>query len=181
AAVRAARSVFFVLLATLALASAAPGFWAHAAGEPARPGPSPAELDREIARLTDELSRAGSEAQQGRIEERLAQLWLMRARGFVGLHEATRAADAYEKALDLAPELLPALVELGFLELRAGDPDRALLLADQGLLAHPGDGWLHELRGEALYRDGRLADAWPEYEAALASASWRPKGATTAR
>ncbi len=166
-----------VLLALLLACPGGPGA-AVLAAAPAAGAPEPADLEREIARLHQELDRAGSEAQRSRLEERLAQLWVMRARGFVGAHDATRAADAYERALDLVPDLLPALAELGFLELRAGDPDRAMMLADRGLLAHPDDGWLRELRGEALYRDGRLVDALPEYEAAVAA---RPDDAALAK
>jgi len=169
AALRAVRCVILPIVLALAL----PPAWGAAPAKPvegqAKTGPTAAELDREIARLQEELGRAGSESLQARLAERLAQLWVLRAREYVGVHDANAAADAYEKALDLSPELLPAVAELGFLELRAGDADRALLLADQGLLTHPDDGWLRELRGEALYRDGRLADALPEYEAALAA------------
>jgi tetratricopeptide (TPR) repeat protein len=176
AALHAARCVFLATLLALGEApapAAAAEAAATASAKPsaAKPGapPTAAEIDREIALLRSELERAGSDALQARIRERLAQLWILRAREYVGVHDANRAADAYEKALDLFPDLLPAVAELGFLELRAGDSDRALLLADQGLLAHPEDGWLRELRGEALYRDGRLAEALPEYEAALAA------------
>jgi tetratricopeptide (TPR) repeat protein len=173
---RAVGCVAAALLLALAAApamGAAPAKPAEAPAKPAegpaKPGPTAAELEREIARLQPELARAGSAARKTRLQERLAQLWVLRAREYVGVHDANGAADAYEKALDLSPDLLPAMAELGFLELRAGDADRALMLADQGLLAHPDDGWLRELRGEALYRDGRLADALPEYEAALAA------------
>ena len=169
AALRAVRCVILPIVLALAL----PPAWGAAPAKPvegqAKTGPTAAELDREIARLQEELGRAGSESLQARLAERLAHLWVLRAREYVGVHDANAAADAYEKALDLSPDLLPAVAELGFLELRAGDADRALLLADQGLLTHPDDGWLRELRGEALYRDGRLADALPEYEAALAA------------
>ncbi len=167
----AARGLFFALSLALAIGpSAAAEAGARSTPPVATPAPpTAAQIDGEIARLQEQLGRAGSAELKARLEERLAQLWVLRARAFVGAHDATAAADAYDKALDLSPTLLPALAELGFLELRAGDADRALMLADQGLLAHPDDGWLHELRGEAWYRDGRLADALPEYEAALAA------------
>lgn len=163
---RSLRRVARALCATAALlapaASAVPGT------EPAV-APSPAQLDREIARLGEERSRAGSDAQRERIDAALAQLWVLRARAHVEAGKGPAAADAYERALDLDRDLLPALAELGFLQLRAGEDDRALLLADEGLLHHPGNGWLLELRAEVYYRDGRLADALPEYEAALAA------------
>ena len=179
AVLRAARCVSFALLLALATALVTAAAGAVEPPPAAKPAtPSAEEIDRQIGQLQDELGRAGSEALQARLQERLAQLWVLRAREYVGIHDASAAADAYEKALDLAPDLLPAIAELGFLELRAGDADRALLLANQGLLTHPDDGWLRELRGEALYRDGRLADALPEYEAALAA---RPADAGLAR
>ncbi len=159
---RAARAIIAAAALSAAFAGAVPGTEPSAV-------PSPAQLDREIAHLREELSRAGSDAQKDRLEQALAQVWVLRARAYAAAGDSAAAADSYERALDLVPDLLPALAELGFLHLRSGDDDRALLLADEGLLHHPGNGWLLELRGEVYYGDGRLADALPEFEAALAA------------
>jgi Tfp pilus assembly protein PilF len=129
--------------------------------------PALADLKQAIAQLDRERRRAGASDQRARIEQRLADLWVLRARRHLADADENDATVAYEKALELVPLHAQARVELGWLALSRGAVRRAQALAETGLAGDPGNGWLLELRGEILYRDNRLDDALEAFVAAL--------------
>jgi tetratricopeptide (TPR) repeat protein len=131
--------------------------------------PSAEELDAAIESLRAQLRRAGRAETRARIERTLAGAWVLRARAHRSSGANERAVDAYEEALALVPQHLPALVELGWVELQDGASYRALARAETGLAESPDNPWLRELRGEVLYRNNRLADALDDLRVAAAA------------
>ncbi len=160
-------------------ASAAPAAAGAAAVAPATPPTFTAEeLDAAIARTSEQLRRAGGEAQRGPLTLRLGDLWVLRARQHAKAGATDRALDAYDQALQAVPSHPIALVEAGWIQLENGKPDVARGLAETAI-AHDGDNaFARELRGEILYRDNRLDDALEDLRAALAK---RPGSASLAK
>ncbi len=125
------------------------------------------ELTRTIEHLEIELRRAGSDDLRDRLNAGLADLHVLKARQLYQTGDKLAAQGAYERALGYAFDHLFARIELGWLELREGNPRRARDIVDTGLATHPQDGHLLELRGECYYRDNRLPDALQSYREAL--------------
>jgi tetratricopeptide (TPR) repeat protein len=140
----------------------------RAAADP--PPPSDPGTSEELSRLIDqvgtELRRAGSDESRDRLRRGLADLYVRRAREYLSRGIASEATDDYERALAELPDHRIALVELGWLTLRAGERLRSQRLVERGLASYPGDPWLLELRGELHYRDSRLRDALEDFSAA---------------
>ena len=62
---------------------------------------------------------------------------------------------------------LPARYARAIANYRESDLDAALALIDALLAEHPDDPYFHELKGQMLFENGRLADALPAYESAV--------------
>lgn len=128
--------------------------------------PSAEELDREIEKVALEMRRAGNTALHDRLQARLADLWILRARVILIEGDEDGARRAYEDALSLSPLHRMGLLELGWLSLRLGQPARAESLARDGLAAHSEDPEFALLLGEVLYRDGKIDQALVWFEQA---------------
>lgn len=131
--------------------------------------PTLKQLDEGIGSLSRAASHAGTTDDRERIEAKLADLYVLRARQAVQNQRRAAAYDDYDKALDLSPNHRVARAELAWLWLEDGHAERALSLVLAGLAATPQDPALLVLHGEILYRDNRLPEALADYRAALAA------------
>lgn len=77
------------------------------------------------------------------------------------------AADHFERALELHPELAGARERLAEALVRGGEPDRAKLLLDDLLQMNPEQLELRLLRGRALFAIGEYASSADDFAAAI--------------
>ncbi len=134
---------------------------------PAARRPSAAELDSAIAELTTALRREAQDSARAKLKRQLADMHTLRARLARDAGARDAVLDHLNQALELVPEHPVARPDLGWLLLDLGRSDRAMSLAQSGLVATPNDAALLTLRGELLYRDNRLGAALIDFEAAL--------------
>jgi len=73
--------------------------------------------------------------------------------------DAAKAADAFSKALAMQPNNTNALLNLAIAELRAGQPEPALIHARKARELHPGSGAAQYLEGCAALRLGQFTNA----------------------
>jgi len=80
------------------------------------------------------------------------------------MDEAIATADRYaERALDLDPDSVEALVASSFLAIARRDPNTALTYADAAIAISPGHARAHQRRGVVLSILGRLQDAYAAF------------------
>ncbi len=93
----------------------------------------------------------------------------------IALHARMRAKligflEPPERTFQLYPESdtsLPARYARATANFQAGNTDKALALLDDLIAEHPDDPYFRELRGQILFENSRVAEAVPEYEAAV--------------
>jgi predicted Zn-dependent protease len=120
----------------------------------------PLTQDR-ISYLQDQVQR--SPHGQAQAKPRLVALHArLRAKLIGFLEPPSRVMQRYP-AEDLS---LPARYARAISRYRESDLDAALTQIDALIAEHPGDPYFHELKGQMLFENGRIAEALPAYEAA---------------
>jgi hypothetical protein len=137
-------------------------------------GPGIEELSGTIERLRTERRRAGSRALSERLDRRLADLHVLRAREFTDAGRHREAVDDYERALAVVPGHRIAAIELGWLSIRADEDERARRVALDAAMLHPDDAQVEALIGELDYRADRLRRAASRYRRAVELAPGEP-------
>jgi tetratricopeptide (TPR) repeat protein len=155
--IRASRLLLLALLL-------APGVPALAADD----GPATLEeLDAAVEQLRVERRRAGTDTLAERLDHRLADVHVLRARRLGEQGRSAEAVDAYERALQRVPAHRVAALELGWLSIREDRDERARRVALDAAMAHPDDPHLEALLGELDYREDRLRRAAARYRRAV--------------
>jgi len=88
---------------------------------------------------------------------------------YVAMSMTPEAKESYQKAIQAAPRLPGGYYGLGIVELKQGDPARALSLLDKAVLLNPGRVEWREDLASALARTGHLPQAAAELERYLGS------------
>lgn len=153
-------------LRRLALAWLAAAVLMSPVGSPARASGSLQELDDAIEQLRVERRRAGTDTLAQRLDRKLAELLVVRARELREQGRAEAAVDDYQSALSRVPGHRVAALDLGWLSIRQDRDERARRVALDAAMAHPDDPHLEALLGELDYRADRLRDAARRYRRA---------------
>jgi tetratricopeptide (TPR) repeat protein len=130
-------------------------------------------LFRKLAGLLTRAPPAPVDAASGASQGETATEWKARGNRALATNDIATAAQCYRNAVTADPADPLARLNLGYVQLEAGDgkgAEEALLQAIA--LRRDGDNFLHEaqfLLGQALWRQGDLAGALDRFEAATAS------------
>ena len=92
-----------------------------------------------------------------------AQLWALEGITFSGKSDKKKALDAFQHALDVSPEYLPALEGAAQIEYDNGGKDAATLL-QRVVAIRPHDATSHAMLGVLAYRRGDCSAAVPHFE-----------------
>ena len=93
------------------------------------------------------------------------RLWTLRGMALAGTHQETSALSAYQQALRLAPDYLPALEGAAQLEYQRGN-DRAKTLLIHVLALRPDDLTSHAMLAVLDYKENQCAEAVPHFRQA---------------
>lgn len=102
------------------------------------------------------------------LEPSSSELRVMLARAYAAQGQTAEAEEALEEALILRPRWLPAVEAQARILAATARADQALALTDELRAWYPERYEPHVLRGDLLMRAARVAEAGPEYSAALA-------------
>lgn len=94
------------------------------------------------------------------------ELWVNQGIALLDLQRPQEAAASFEHALRAAPQHPKALAQRAAAQLALGEIDAAIAAADQALAVHPQSALAHRVKGLAMRRQGRLAQAEPLLRAA---------------
>ena len=101
------------------------------------------------------------------------KLWTLEGISLSGLGRQPEALTAFDNALKISPDYLPALEGAAQLEYRAGSK-RAVALLDQILKLRPGDPTANAMLGVLKYRQHDCESAVPHFRASLQIISSQP-------
>ncbi|MBO0912092.1 MAG: tetratricopeptide repeat protein [Acidobacteria bacterium] len=158
----------FSTLAALAALALSPAVTAREAATPSSQSTIEAAIAAENFHEAVRLARAGLNQ-----SPRNPKLWTLEAIALSRLGEAKEAVSAYDHALEIAPDYLPALEGAAELEYNTGN-SRALVLLDRIVHLSPNNRTAHAMLGVLAYKRHDCVQAVKHFDASREAISAQP-------